>query len=731
MNDGDGKAKRPSKVVDLLVLSAIFTFALIVHGCTGDFNKRLNTYNDELRYVSIARSLAMGHGITIRGNPTSFQKIAYPLAIAPFFKLKNPVLRMRLINWFNCLLVLSSVFFAWLIGGELGLERKYRYWLALLTSLWPETFVTMTFMSENLFWPLSLLFVWLWIRNERTPKTISFMALGIICYLTYLCKEIFLAMFIAVSLLYVTGLPHSGLRPHVKIRRTLLFAVPFLICFFAMKLTIFRGLGNSYNQTDFKAFVSVYKVSYMAYAFLYLLSAFMLSVLIVPVVYPMANYPQLDVSSKRLLILNVTFMVLALGVVAWTISTRENLGHLAPRIHMRYFAPFIVVFLAVFASYFQQSHMQKPCKALGWCVILATSFCGFMFKGPPLKGSIQDDYCLTWTHWARDLFYRDQISFNAGLFIASLLLFTIMALLYKLIRSGRSRAFFILYSLLLGSGIVANDFMKCRILRKYYKPASSLMEDVLAINRWLARLPGNNVLVYFMDDYFSSFSRHMDTFLSTEKRCVYFDAAAYSEGKTVTLDDLPIERADYFIVPNRRRILGDCMFDNVESGPACPNRSFRIYRNLDPNTIKIIHNPKAVFDGKPKRICLKKDGYNGDLFKMSGLYPPESNFSWTEGRSFSLSMGMEHHYKAVTVDLGVAGTFNGPQRYIVRQGDSVLLHGIAAKAGKISFTFEPEGGKLEFQIDFPDAKKISDFKQGSHDHRVIALALTEIRIKAD
>ncbi|MBQ9528203.1 MAG: hypothetical protein IJR68_11380 [Fretibacterium sp.] len=124
---------------DIFGITGVFLIGVLLHFYIGNFSKAIVMYLDELRYYGIARSLFYGNGLDIRGVSPGFQKIGYSLLLAPLFAIGDGVLRVKLIGLLNSFVIMLSIFPVWLIGKQMGLERKTRYLLLALTIIWPET----------------------------------------------------------------------------------------------------------------------------------------------------------------------------------------------------------------------------------------------------------------------------------------------------------------------------------------------------------------------------------------------------------------------------------------------------------------------------------------------------------------------------------------------------------------------------------------------------------------
>ena len=266
---------------------ACIAIHVILHFTVFDFSRAIRIYSDELRYYDIARSIFNGHGLEMRGLPTTFQKIGYSLILAPFFAISDVVLRLKIIGVANIIVMSLSVIFAGLIGRELKLGRKSLFFLVIITAIWPDMMYAMTYMSEVLYWPLYLLFIYLWLVNERVNSYKLAIFEGILCYFAYLTKEVALTLllaYIAYEIIYPVISRKFYERKNFYL--LLSFIAAFGVCFIASKLTVFRGLGNSYNQTGMNAILSAYNIAYLFYAIFYYISAVLIASLVLPVIWP-------------------------------------------------------------------------------------------------------------------------------------------------------------------------------------------------------------------------------------------------------------------------------------------------------------------------------------------------------------------------------------------------------------------------------------------------------------
>lgn len=113
-------------------------------------------FNDELRYIREARSLALYRQFGIDGFPTFFDRPLYPLLISLFGRMPETDLALIYIRVFNVLLMSTTVWATWWLGRQV-LTRKGSLWAAAIVAVWPLGFFASVVMSENLLFPLATL----------------------------------------------------------------------------------------------------------------------------------------------------------------------------------------------------------------------------------------------------------------------------------------------------------------------------------------------------------------------------------------------------------------------------------------------------------------------------------------------------------------------------------------------------------------------------------------------
>lgn len=595
------------KMNDALAVFCVFLMTIAIHLffhlVIFNFDRALRIYFDELRYYSLARSLFNGLGLMIRGVSSSYQKVGYPLVIMPTFAISDVALRLKIIGVVNIIVISLSVFPIWLICRELKLERRATYCVVILTAIWPDMFFSMTYMSEVLYWPLSALFFYVWLVNERRKSKVIAVIEGLLAYYIYLTKEVFLAVLIsyaAFMIIYpMLSLEGRQNKVHDKdnIKVFLVFVCTFIACYSLMKLTVFKGLGNSYSihaQMGLHAVMSPYRFFYMLYSFFYYVSAILAASLIVPIIYPVIRFKSMSDANRKFFCHLILFGLSVSATIAYTIMVRENLGDITPSIHLRYLGSFFVLLIISFFSSLQDT---KPVsitanqRLIIWLIVIYTCF---MFRGM-VQGSSVDQYILLWyvmlERVADALFPpagKWQVFFPSAI-IACILLSSFVFLFHRTYtRRGRLQAqrFFMIVSLITCIGL---NVAVCAVIRYAYRVNSDTVSEVVSINNYFKNDKDSNVmyLVYgnAIDNY-DRFGRYMDTYMERLQKFYYVNGNGLREDNIKISDLLSgVETVEYIILCNpdsqgRRQLI------NVEPVKELTGKYYSVYKNLDASVLK-------------------------------------------------------------------------------------------------------------------------------------------------
>ena len=240
------------KISPWVWVAGVFVVCAVVYGALSSYPRELAVYSDELRYLDVARSLWQGRGLRVRNMPSDYQKILYPLFILPALALKTTAAQITAIGWLNAVYASSAVFPAYALCRAIAAEPpphgvpRGRGGAAAHHvgggHVHERDGLSAAVPVANLLYAAG--------HAGRAQGSVGWCAAaGVWCYLLYLNKEVALYYLIAWVPVRAWALwqARSTWRSELACNAALFGS--FAVCFVLAKLTLFRGLGNSYNQT--------------------------------------------------------------------------------------------------------------------------------------------------------------------------------------------------------------------------------------------------------------------------------------------------------------------------------------------------------------------------------------------------------------------------------------------------------------------------------------------------
>ena len=598
----------------------------------------LNTYPDEIRFFDIARSLAEQGKILVRDLPVTFQKILYPLFIAPAFMFtNNQIAQMDIIRVINCLLVSSTVFPAMLLAKKLTSNNIAALISLLLIVTLPDMAYSASFLSEALYMPLVIwlfYFAYCAIAEQKQSKRLAYFSiLGLAAYLVYLTKEIGAAFVIAAVMLLIIDTIRHRQRVVQNALSALALSAAFFAMFLALKLTLFRGMGNTYdtymyNQVNLAALSSPFVFFYMIYSSIVLFVAALLSFYAAPVFITLYGFSAMKEENKRVYMLSAFSLVVMVGAIAYTISIREDMGELVPRLHMRYITPLVIPLMILCLDYLMSYSNAKHSRRFSVVFpILVTVFGAasiILIPYAPESGYLLDHYTLKSAYTLEAfMIHAGTVTINIVFTLFKLFLVALTACGAYLItkkKKHKSVIAMLLCSILLINAV--DNFMCYTCIRRlrssdftmvdFIDESAShlelsfseegkqfsyyLVENVISMNELIRDLEGT-IIVYMHKEYASYTDTYLDSrafpvqpgelyrLAAENAGRVRMDAQTIFEGNRYNNGVLDLDTwkrgiftADYIIT-----LSYDHPFKNVET--VYKRWPFVVLRNLDPAVI--------------------------------------------------------------------------------------------------------------------------------------------------
>ena len=392
------------KINGWAAVALVFLVCAVAYGLLSSYPRELAVYSDELRYLDVARSLLQGRGLRVRNMPSDYQKILYPLCILPALLLRTTAAQITAIGWLNAVYMASAVFPAYALARAMRLNPRRTAFLVGVTAVLPTMSAAVTFMSETVFLPLSLWQVYFFLRAMLAAPRARVgwcAAAGAFCYLLYLNKEVALYYLIAWVLVrgWVWWHDKAGWRAELACNAALLGS--FLACFVLAKVTLFRGLGNSYNQTGW---LTGEQWRFLPFALVCDALFTVLAFWVYPVLLPLCGLhrPRRGSDARRTQL--PLFLLLCLGigvaVIAWSITVREDLHDPSPRQHMRYLEPLLIPLLAVTMNTLDEA--LTPARKRLLAALTALWGIGFALVCRAIGAGAGDNTLLQWFDFVAD-----------------------------------------------------------------------------------------------------------------------------------------------------------------------------------------------------------------------------------------------------------------------------------------------------------------------------------------
>lgn len=217
--------KSNDTLILVLVTVGLFALSCAMRFFLADFQKGIGVLPDEIRYLDLASSLFNDGQLVERGGLSSFQKILYPLSLSPAFLVDDPETRVRVIALLNSIYVSSAVFPALVLARRLFTSKAPVIVCLVFTLVMPDMCYSMTFLSECIYLPLVLWLVACCLRALETRGRAGYAwcaGAGLLCYVTYLAKEVALGFALAFIVMMVVRIcrpmryadANSGLLSH-------------------------------------------------------------------------------------------------------------------------------------------------------------------------------------------------------------------------------------------------------------------------------------------------------------------------------------------------------------------------------------------------------------------------------------------------------------------------------------------------------------------------------------
>lgn len=591
----------------LAIVIVLFVVSCIVRAVFACYPKALMIYPDEIRYIDISRSLFDGTGIMVHNVHMNFDQILYSLLLAPFNWIKDQIWQIRAMSIFNAILLSTVVFPVFLLGKRILKEPDLILLLLATTLVLPDLTTSMTFMSENLFYPLAAWLIYFVYRfwDSDTPKDMAkFIVLsGVFCFLAYLTKAVavyFAAAFAASMVFDAVFTKKNTLKQNVVSCLAFCAITGGFILGFKLIIYLMLGMGAATYEGNLRLAVYDYDtLIYYFYANLYNAMFALIAFFYFPVVIPLFRLKRFNQTEKNMLVFAVVAMIVMLLIITTSISNNEDYPNLFIRQHTRYYAPLLLLFLTLFfKERFVPAEGNEPERTIipKGLVTFTVFFCMTVFgifyffsnvciDGVLLQALSSIGKDLTKITGDPNVFHIPwQLILAKSLLVLGVAGFT--AILHRARTQKAGTRVFI--ALILAISLLNNVYSVKEFHHIYKKPPESIRQAI-ALNDAVRGLEGNILVITagyepLLDTYLTGpayWTKEKDIEKLLEDR-EYIDLAEQkiiSNYPFIPYEDL--DSVDYIITDNNVR-MDEAMNEKIEIQDV---KQYSLYRSKDPDRI--------------------------------------------------------------------------------------------------------------------------------------------------
>lgn len=578
--------KNRDTLILTLVAAAFFVVSIIVRFLLADFPKGVGVLPDEIRYLDLASSLLNEGQLIERGGFSSFQKILYPLSLLPAYLADDPQMRVTLIALLNSIYVSSAVFPALLIARRLFATKVSVVICLLFTVIMPDMCYSMTFLSECIYLPLVLWLVACYLRALEARGRAGYVwcaVAGLLCYVTYLAKEVALGFALAFIVMMIVRIvrEHRTMSAAATCAVSLVcFIAGFILPFIILKLTLFSGLLNSYNQTDPSVLINPYTLLFSLYAFLSDTTHFVIALAFFPLVLPALTWPRLTRRERELYLFCLLAFVFILLIVIYTISIREDLGHVGIRPHVRYVAPIFLPLLFLTIKQIVRGDgvaiMRNPVSFAGaiaatiaGCLLVifmlgtgdysqgfdSAQFHSLRLLAEQLPGlPIDPNADLSARSGGKDIYHGEFLDISPGIWLSKALVCAYLVFGMWAFASRKHPKFALAVPILIAVAMIANNVGAYQYNNAVYRIDDEEAAEMCALEGLVDGLPEGEQVLVVVDDENSAFNNHTDVYVDNSRlNCTYIR----EEQLRSTLEQGPVDHRQLLLAS------GQTMGDNI------------------------------------------------------------------------------------------------------------------------------------------------------------------------
>lgn len=380
-------------------VSILFRFVM------ADFPRIISVYADELDYYQMAQSYAQGRGFCIYNFPTYMDRFLYSLILSLAFRFQTTKAQLTVIALLNSIMINLSVFPMALLIKEMIRDKRTQVLLLLICFLFPDLAFSMTFMSENLFYPVSLFAMYFsYLALEYPVKSrkfwIGLVGFGISFYIAYYVKStalvlgagfaVYAMLCVAISLLKKGASKKNATWKILTV--VLVVGIIAIVVIGFRKFTLPGFLSNIQGQ--FGAIIYYLKNGMLtpvgARAFTNLWVSFLVAVGFAPLLYMLFFAPHMDKGDRRYFFYIFTLLFILL---TYNLHFSTAVGQVVRSILFRYICFIWLPMIITFAAFLEKASFEKTKanQVKSAAILVIILICSCLFRGGHWNGASAAD----------------------------------------------------------------------------------------------------------------------------------------------------------------------------------------------------------------------------------------------------------------------------------------------------------------------------------------------------
>lgn len=363
---------------NILFLLCIYGLSVLVRCLLANRYYEVYTFYDELLHSKMTQSLAQKGLFMFRGIGNWKNDYLYYLFLLPAYSLNGGTNAITVIHLINALLMSSVIFPLYKLTGYFELNRRNRYIVCLLGILMPEMCYTGSILQENLFYPLSILYIaFLAYSEQEGRKEHGYVLLGILGGLLIDTKDTGIIVTMAtLGTWMVDLLTHRDVK--LRLKKTICYLIGIFSATVIIKFLLnhyWYESGNMlyelYRIEEQKGLSSTeYLLSNIDIGVLRQMGSFFVFFVIVsgffPVLFSAGSLKSMKREQKNIVIAALFFLM---GVIVSSCILEYHPKEIeVERIHYRYVYWIVPIFLTGFLF-----SVQNRCVSMKWFLLIGLS----------------------------------------------------------------------------------------------------------------------------------------------------------------------------------------------------------------------------------------------------------------------------------------------------------------------------------------------------------------------